>query len=140
MASSTSPDRQPSDATPEPGVVAARRAAAPPAPSRTTKIALFVVLPLAVVGVLDYVAPKELSMSFFYLVPVAFATVLAGRKGGVICSLAASAMFCFIEIAGNASLGMTLWNSLMRLGILLALVLLLPPMVEKVADSLSDDR
>jgi len=63
-------------------------------------------------------------------VPVAFATGLTGRKGGAICSVAASVIFGFVEFAGGFALTIALWNSVHERG-LVTLVLLLPPMIEK---------
>lgn len=123
---------------------AARKA--PPKRTRLlVKVLLLVVLPLVAIGVLDYVTGTGLSLGFFYLVPVAFATILTGRKGGFACAFCASAMFFAIEMVGKpdqsqgSDLAIAAWNAVQRLAILLTFALILRPAVEKFAEMLHEE-
>ena len=76
---------------------------------------------LAGVAVFDFVLEPHISLMFFYLLPVTLAVILTGKRGGIVCSIAASAI-SFVDhllLAGHASTGILIWNASMRLGTLL---------------------
>ena len=70
-------------------------------------------------GVTDYLTGNELSFSIFYLIPISFSTLFAGRKAGLIVSLISAIIWFYADLLGNQKYSNPLipyWNSLVRLG------------------------
>ena len=77
-------------------------------------------------------------MSFFYLVPTFFAVLLAGRGGGILCALCAGAFYLADQLISSVGLGASLWNTAMRLGVLLFVAIILPPAIRQLDMILSE--
>lgn len=83
---------------------------------------------VAIVASLDYISGYELSFSLFYIGPVAFATMYAGRRAGVSIAVISCVAWYFAEILGGAQYSHPLipvWNATVRLGFFLITCLLL---------------
>jgi len=113
------------------------RETAVPASYWRTKVVVLVLLPLLAIAIMDHVTHAVLSMDLFYAVPVAFAVILAPRRGGWICSLVASVAAGATELAWGVTSFIAIWNALMELGVLLAVASLLRASVEQMSRSLS---
>ena len=99
----------------------------PPQPEtigrRARLAAVFAVL---AIGWADYASGPELGFSLFYLVPVCAVGWLGGARSGLgIALLASLAWFQADYLWQHTSLGVTLWNSFTRLGIFVAMGLLM---------------
>jgi len=69
------------------------------------------------IGILDLVTPDEFVLSFFYLLPIAFTTWFAGRRGGILVSIFST---CFLSRNYvKLSFAAGAWNILSVLGIFL---------------------
>lgn len=89
---------------------------------------LVVVALVAIIGVLDYCAPFEVSFLIFYLFPVAIAVVTMGRAAGAATAVASLAVSIIGDIAGGAHYASRLapwWNALIVLATYLVVVWLL---------------
>ena len=84
------------------------------------------VLAVAAIGWLDYVTGPELGLSLAYLVPVAVAGWLAGRRAGLLLAVAAAAAWFAADAAlhGEGHVPVAGWNAFTRLGIYAAIGLL----------------
>jgi len=83
---------------------------------------------VAIVAGLDYISGYELSFSLFYIGPVAFATMYAGRRAGVGVAIISCIAWYFAEILAGAQYSHPLipvWNAAVRLGFFLITCLLL---------------
>lgn len=81
---------------------------------------------VAAVGALDYVTGFELAFSIFYLLPVAMvAWASRSRDGAVLAVVAAAVWFAADTAAGHSysAAWMPFWNAAVRLGVFLALAL-----------------
>ncbi len=83
---------------------------------------------IAVVGLIDYLTGFEVSLSLFYLGPVALAAWYSGRSAGI----ALSALSCLCWLAADQAAGhvyshaaIPYWNALVRLGFFLTTALLI---------------
>jgi diguanylate cyclase (GGDEF)-like protein len=77
---------------------------------------------VAVVGLLDWVTGYEISLSIFYLIPVAVAGGLVSRRSGAFVAVLAAAAWGYLDLtAGHQySAGwIPIWNSAVRLGFFL---------------------
>lgn len=83
---------------------------------------------LVLVGGLDYDTGYEVSLSVFYLVPVAVAAWYAGRSSGIVMAFLSCLSWYFADLgAGHAYShhAIPVWNALVRLGFFLVTALLL---------------
>jgi diguanylate cyclase (GGDEF)-like protein len=74
---------------------------------------------VAIVGGLDLASGSELSLSIFYLIPVAFAGVALGRLAGVLVAVLAAAVWGSLDITTGRVYVVgwaPYWNSAVRLG------------------------
>ncbi len=81
-----------------------------------------------VVGGVDYLSGFELSMSLFYLGPVAVAAWYAGKRSGVAIALLSCATWYLADVIDGvrySNAGIPVWNALVRLGFFLITGLLL---------------
>ncbi|MGC1377915.1 MAG: GGDEF domain-containing protein [Anaerolineales bacterium] len=88
---------------------------------------------VAGVGVFDTWTGSEISFSLFYLIPILFVTWFAGRKPGLVISLAgAVAWFAADALAGHtySQPGIRYWNAAVRLGFFVIVTFLLPALKE----------
>src|SRR5262245_10630526 len=90
-----------------------------PSKSRITVLAFVISLLL---GLIDYVTGPEFAFSIFYLLPIIFASWLAGKRSGILIS--AVCCLCWLEAEllwgmRYSSLLMPFWNATARLGFLL---------------------
>ncbi len=88
--------------------------------SRAWIVALAVV-GVAVVGLADYVSGFELSLSVFYLGPVALAAWYASRRAGVAVSVLSSGTWLAADVGAGLAYShpaIALWNTVVRLGVL----------------------
>ena len=88
-------------------------------------LALFAV---AIIGLCDYLCGVDISLSIFYLLPVAFATWYGGRKTGVamaILSAITSMGEDLIDPSLSNRFGIAAWNGFLHLGFLLVVAFLL---------------
>ena len=101
--------------------------------------ALVWVLSLALViavSLVDYATPKDYSFTIVYLLPLALASWVLGRRAGIFISLLAAA--CWLAADAVATLSYSsalvpLWNTVTRLGIFLLVSLLLPAVRRELA-------
>lgn len=86
-------------------------------PKRT--LVAFMLAQIMLFGVIDLVTGPEVSLSIFYLIPIATAAWLAGLRAGMVASFEA-AIFWFLAdiLAGHTYSHPTIpfWNTLVRLG------------------------
>jgi signal transduction histidine kinase len=83
---------------------------------------------VALTGFLNYLAPTDLSFTFYYLAPVLFLTWFLGRRIGYLMAVISIATFLFAELHGAASYvqpSMAYWNAVSRLSFFLLSVALL---------------
>jgi diguanylate cyclase (GGDEF)-like protein len=76
---------------------------------------------IAVVGLADYLSGLELSLSFFYLGPVALAAWYASRGAGVAMSLLSSCMWLVADLGAGLAYShpaIAVWDTIVRLGVL----------------------
>jgi len=81
-----------------------------------------------VLGILDYLAGYETSLSLFYLAPVAVASWYTGRRGAIAIAIIASLIWLTADVASGHNYGhplTTLWELLVRIGMFLVQGLLL---------------
>ncbi len=74
------------------------------------------------VGMIDLVTGAEISVSIFYVIPIAFTTWFAGRMPGLVTAVLSAGIWLAADLAtspGYSHHGIPLWNSLGRLGIFL---------------------
>jgi len=96
-------------------------------PSRAWIVAL-ATCGVAIVGVIDYFTGYELSLSLFYLGPVALAAWYGGRGIGAGIAIVSCAVWYTAELATGAQYShpaIPVWNALVRLGFFLITSLLL---------------
>jgi len=92
-------------------------------------VAAFVTI--VIVGIGDYLTPRQISFSVFYLVPVAVVAWLAGFAGAIAASAFAAVVWLGSELASSGSGPNTfvyIWNFCAQLLFLLAVALLLAKM------------
>lgn len=95
--------------------------------SRVTKICLALAL-IGAVGVVDFLTGYELAFSLFYVIPVAYATWLIGRRYGMIASIVSALVWFWVDAAsGNyySQALIPLWNTLIRFSFFILITLLL---------------
>jgi hypothetical protein len=83
---------------------------------------------VAVVGYLDFKTGYELSLAIFYLLPIAIAGWVVGRKAGILTAVACAGIWLYSDLAGGhrySSLFLTVWNAGWRLGFFLIVASLL---------------
>jgi diguanylate cyclase (GGDEF)-like protein len=77
---------------------------------------------VAIVGAVDYLTGYEVSLSLFYLGPVALATWYGGRRAGVGFAILCCVVWYIAEVSAGARYShsaIPLWNALVRLGFFL---------------------
>ena len=77
---------------------------------------------VAVVGGLDMASGSEVSLSIFYLIPVAFAGLVLGRRAGTLVAALAAAVWGYLDITTGRAYEVgwvPFWNSAVRLGFFL---------------------
>lgn len=82
----------------------------------------------ALVAALDLETGPEISISIFYLIPVALVSWVVGRRGGVYMAMLAAAAWLLADVeAGHvySNVFIPAWNMLVRLGIFLVVALTL---------------
>jgi len=93
-----------------------------------SRVALVSALGLIVVAAVDVVSGSELSLSLFYLAPVALLAWRAGVKGGATAAVVAAVSWYSVDTAGGHIYShplIPLWNALVRLGFFMIVCLLL---------------
>jgi diguanylate cyclase (GGDEF)-like protein len=83
---------------------------------------------IGVVGVLDFLTGEEFVLLLFYLIPISLVTWLAGRRGGMVASLASTFVSLVADVAGghtNSQLGIYIWNTLIIFSTFVIFALLL---------------
>ena len=78
-----------------------------------TSSAVFSILVLLLVGIIDYVTGPDMSFGLFYLVPVSFAAWFAGKQMGTFVGALAGVVWLLADVAsapGLVHLGVALWN------------------------------
>lgn len=104
---------------------------------RRTRAELIVLAALGIVlvGGVDYLTGHEMSMSLFYLGPVATAGWYAGRRVGVMIAAISAAVWFGADLAAGGEYSIPairLWNALVRLGFFAVVVLLLGALRESL--------
>jgi len=93
------------------------------------------------IGLIDLVTGAEISLSVFYLIPIAFTTWFAGKAPGLLTA-ASSAATCLAADLGNAPVyshpAIPFWNAAVRLGIFLLMAYLLAS-IRSLTGSLEQD-
>ncbi len=93
------------------------------------RLGLFIIGLLAVIGVVDYLTGTDISMSFFFLAPIAIAAWYINRDAGMGVSIASAAIWFVVN--GPAlpvqefSFSVLLWNAGVRLGFFVVVAALL---------------
>jgi diguanylate cyclase (GGDEF)-like protein len=83
---------------------------------------------VAIIGAVDYFTGYEVSLSLFYLGPVALATWYGGRRAGIGFAILCSVVWYSADFAAGAEYSnraIPLWNALVRLGFFFITSLLL---------------
>lgn len=81
-----------------------------------------------IVGVIDYLTGFELSVSFFYLIPVAIAAWAINRNAGMLFSvLSSTAWLISNQLSGQqfSNIFIGVWNTLIRFGFFVVVTILL---------------
>lgn len=93
-------------------------------------------------GILDYLTGPELSFSIFFLIPISFATLFAGRNWGFLISLVSAGTWLWADLVGGLQYSrwfIPYWNAVVRLGyfcvhtVLLTILLSLMEKVENIS-------
>jgi len=95
--------------------------------SRTGILALATSI-LLTVGVADYLTGYQLSLSLFYLVPVALAGWYAGRSSGIVMAFLSCLSWYIADLAAAhpySHVAIQIWDALVRLGFFLITAFLL---------------
>jgi len=97
-----------------------------------------------VVGMLDYVTGAELSISIFYLIPIALSVVLVGRRTGICLSIFSAAVGLIADLWTGHPFShpvVLYWNSGIQLGFYLIIVFMLSALTREYAHiaRLNDD-
>jgi diguanylate cyclase (GGDEF)-like protein len=82
---------------------------------------------IGALGIADYLTGYELAFSIFYLIPISLVTWRAGRQFGLVTSLVSTVVWLISDVAsGHSYLHFLIyvWNTLMRLGFFVIVVLL----------------
>ena len=83
---------------------------------------------IGAVGIFDFLTGYEFAFSFFYLIPIAIVTWLAGRRLGIAASLASAGVWLITDIAAGHSYSQWFiysWNTLVILAFFVVVSLLL---------------
>lgn len=82
---------------------------------------------VATVGLVDQLTGEELSLSLFYLVPIAAGSWYAGRSAGLILALAGAVVWFVADASGQrySFVSIGYWNASIRFGFFVVVVLLL---------------
>lgn len=78
------------------------------------------VLMVILIGLVDLVTGAEISLSIFYLVPIAFTTWFAGRMPGLLTAVLSAGVWLSADLSNTltyAHPAIPFWNSAVRLGI-----------------------
>jgi diguanylate cyclase (GGDEF)-like protein len=81
-----------------------------------------------VLGIIDYVTGAEISIAFFYLIPISLASWSLGKNPGLVAALAATLLWQGTNLlsgGGPSSPAVNIWNTFIRLGTFLIFSLLL---------------
>lgn len=95
--------------------------------SRAYQVSLGISL-LLVIGLTDYLTGPQLSFSIFYLIPISLFAWFVRSSSGVAMSFASAAMWLAADLLWGAPYSqpwIPYWNALVRLGLFLAVALLL---------------
>ncbi|MCL1466058.1 GGDEF domain-containing protein [Argonema galeatum] len=81
-----------------------------------------------ILGFIDYIIPRDISVSIFYLIPICITTWFAGEKAGIVISIASTIAWFIanktLEEAPSSS-AIHYWNASVRLGFFLTVTYLL---------------
>ncbi|MEI7847280.1 MAG: diguanylate cyclase [Chloroflexota bacterium] len=95
--------------------------------SQVSKIGMGLAL-IAAVGVVDFLTGYELAFSLFYVIPVAYATWLIGRRYGIAASIVSALVWFWVDVvSGNyySQALIPIWNTLIRFSFFILFTLLL---------------
>lgn len=97
---------------------------------RQTKATLWgiIAMLLILLGVIDYATGAEVSIAFFYLVPISLAAWSLGKKPGMVAALIATLVWQSTNLlsgGGPTNPAINIWNTVFRLGIFLIYAVLL---------------
>jgi signal transduction histidine kinase len=84
------------------------------------------ILLLLIIGFLDYLAGYYMSLSLFYLLPICFVAAKAGRRAGIIMSLAGALALCLVEALNrppDLAIPILAWNVALRWGFFLLIAI-----------------
>lgn len=108
--------------------------------SRSRTIVVVVVL-VATTGLADYVTGYVMAFSLFYLLPLLLATYVLGKRAGFTVAVTAAGVWTLAHLASGFpdSSGLrSVWNMLMRTGILLVVAYLLLIVEKEMKDARYD--
>ena len=90
-------------------------------------LAIFVVAVLVVAGIgwVDYRSGVYLSFAFFYLLPIGVVTTYAGRTAGILTAVVCALTGLIGDVYQVAAGFLPLWNTAMRFGVFVVIVLVL---------------
>jgi len=93
---------------------------------------------IGIVGVMDFVTGRELSIAVFYLLPIAFVTWFVRRKAGVVISLIGALVWFIADYldATDANPIIIYWNGFMMLGFFLVFT----DILDKLHDALGREQ
>ena len=84
---------------------------------------------VGLLGLLDYWTGPQLSLEFFFLIPVSLVVWFAGRRAGVLIAVLSAVAWFTADTASRTSMlasPIPYWNALMKLGFLVAVAWILP--------------
>ena len=109
------------------------------ATSTAKKVALIVasVLVLGVIGLVDYLTGREISLGVFYFLPIWVITWHFNRNGGILSSLICAIVWFVVDDAGDtySKPFYAYWNAAVRLAYFLTFALLLSSAREQLRQS-----
>ena len=83
---------------------------------------------IGVVGVLDFLTGNEITLSLFYLVPIAMVTWFVSRPIGIVASFVSAFVWLLVQISNGISYSnpfLHVWNTFIQLSFFVIVVFLL---------------
>lgn len=85
------------------------------------EIAIVCLMVMGLIGGADYLSGQEISVSVFYLIPIAISAWYCGHRAGIIFSILSAATWMFLDLANGSYHNPVApyWNTAVRLGFFL---------------------
>ena len=86
---------------------------------------------VALLGLLDYVTGPQISLEFFFLIPISMVVWFAGKRAGILIAVLSAITWFAADTASRPNMlasPIPYWNAAMKLGFLVAVAWILPTM------------